>query len=507
MSAAQALVSGLLASTPSVRPSSGGSAAAERSDTSFRDTLDEASRSREAPEGEARQPGAERARKDDGAGSEDAAGDDREGASRDGERAQPSRTEPTSAAELALMLVQLGGTVAVAEGDAEFVAKGAPAAAAVAVVMPVEQAEEAGPPLPGATGEDGEPLDAAKILALLKSGSATAAAAATAVDKIDVKVTVVGQETHLALAPPPKDVATALSTAEAATGDAVVPLQGGDGKAAALSLAANEAVRPARLRDGAASTETEAKANTGSAVRGGPIGESWRESGNTALADQGIAGQEDRQSEGRGASGGSSQQQGTATFMSMLAGAAPQAVRDTVEVGVDVAAVSDQIATEVRAELKAGGIGSEGADGRVKILNLELKPANLGSVTVRIALKDNVVSVHIEAQRHETLAVIEREREALGAALQSAGYAVDGITAGPQSDAGRTLGSVLSGAAPQSAPGGQQGQGSQGQFGNSAGGQGGSSQAGSGQSGQRFAPDAKDTNGGGVRRAADGLYV
>lgn len=513
MSAAQALASGLLASSPSVR-SSGGASTAERSDTSFRDTLEEASRSKEAPESEARHQATERPRERKGAGGEDAAGDDRdEGASRDGERTQPSRTDSTGAAELAAMLAQLGGTAGSAEGDEEFAT---PAGAIAAASGVAEQADETGPLLPGQVGEDGEPIDAEKLLALLKSGGGAAASADAVVDKVDMKVTVTGQETHLALAPAPaEEVAATLSQVQGAV-DGSAPAEG-NGKAAALGAAlsqtADEAAKPARTRGEGTGAEGDAKVDARSAARAGSIGEQWGQRGGSAFADQGIAGQDGRQSEGRGSSGSGSQQQGTATFMSMLAGASVQAkapVGDAADAGLGAEPVSEQIAAEVRAELKADGLGKTSSEGMVKVLNLELKPANLGSVTVRIALKDNNVTVHIEAQRHETLAVIEREREALTGALQSAGYSVDGITAGPQSDASRSLGSLSAAAdsGSQSAQGGLHGQANQGQgLGNSAGGQGRSHHAGSGQPEQRFTPDANDTNSGGVRRGADGLYV
>lgn len=512
MSAAQALASGLLASSPSMR-SSGGASSAERGDTSFRDTLEEASRSREAPESEARHAGAERTCERKGAGNEDAAGEDRdEGAPQDGERAPLSRTDSTTTAELAAMLAQLGGAAGNGEGDAGFAV---PTGVAAAAPGAAEETGETSPLLPGRIGEDGEPLDAEKLLALLKSGGGAAASTDAVVDKVDVKVTVAGQETHLALAPAPAEAVAATLSQVQGVAEGSASTENSEKAAAlgaALSQAADDAAKPARTRGENAGAEIDAKADGRSAVRG-PIGEQWGARSGLAFADQGIAGQDGRQSEGRGSSGSGSQQQGTATFMSMLAGASVQAkgpVGDTVDAGLGGEPVSEQIAAEMRAELKADGLGKTSSEGTVKVLSLELKPANLGAVTVRIALKDNAVTVHIEAQRHETLAVIEREREALTGALQSAGYSVDGITAAPQSEASRSLGSLSAAAdsGSQSGQGGLQGQHNQGQgLGNSAGGQGRSSHAGSGQPGQRFVPDANDTNSGSIRRGAEELYV
>lgn len=94
---------------------------------------------------------------------------------------------------------------------------------------------------------------------------------------------------------------------------------------------------------------------------------------------------------------------------------------------------AEQIAAVVRSEITgetAGAeVGSTTTNGTVKVLHIQLNPENLGSVTVRISLKDDVINLHLEAQRPETAHTIEREREALSAALKQAGYVVDGITA------------------------------------------------------------------------------
>ncbi len=73
----------------------------------------------------------------------------------------------------------------------------------------------------------------------------------------------------------------------------------------------------------------------------------------------------------------------------------------------------------------------------MKVLHLQLEPANMGSVTVRIALKDNVISLQVEASRHETAFAIEKDRELLSNALKSAGYMVDGISSQAAADPAR----------------------------------------------------------------------
>ena len=87
-----------------------------------------------------------------------------------------------------------------------------------------------------------------------------------------------------------------------------------------------------------------------------------------------------------------------------------------------------QIARSVTAEIADTDRTSPGSDGVLKVLHIELKPQNLGSVSVRMSLKDDVISLHMETSRHETTAAIEKERSALTSALKSAGYVVDEIT-------------------------------------------------------------------------------
>ncbi|MEJ2124091.1 MAG: flagellar hook-length control protein FliK, partial [Alphaproteobacteria bacterium] len=49
-------------------------------------------------------------------------------------------------------------------------------------------------------------------------------------------------------------------------------------------------------------------------------------------------------------------------------------------------------------------------------------------LTVRMSLKQNVLTLQVEATRPETASLIERDREALSGLLRSAGYSVDGLS-------------------------------------------------------------------------------
>lgn len=503
MSSAHALASGILGSTSSARQSGAGSSV-DRNDTGFRDTLDKESRSRETQEDNGRPQDTSRARSSKG--SDKTKEDSREDtASGDGDSVNPSRSENPVAGDLSVILAQLGnGQPAEVEalGSAHIQADQKPDANVLAPVV-----DEVGPVLP----DDGsESLDAEKLMALLKSGLPNSSGEG-AVEKVDLKVKVAGQETHLALAPqqPSENsemLAAALGDAEA---QVAVKTQG-EGAGNAQVKIANEAQNP--VRAAAEDKDANLPPDMKDAVRAKSVGEQWSERSGAALGDHGIAGGDGRQSDGRGASSGGSSQQGSNAFMSLLASVSSQAAsaaQNSVAADYGADPVMDQIADGVRAELRADGLLDSSSEGVVKVLSIELKPANLGAVTVRIALKDNAVTVHIEAQRGETLAVIERERDALESALKTAGYSVDGISAAPQGELSRGLG--VSHAAPdaagQNAQGGPSGQHSQGQGLGESGQQGHSGHGGSDRHGPGSRPDAKDTNAQGVRAGTNGLYV
>jgi chemotaxis protein MotD len=66
-------------------------------------------------------------------------------------------------------------------------------------------------------------------------------------------------------------------------------------------------------------------------------------------------------------------------------------------------------------------------DSPVKILHIQLQPAELGTVTIRMAVKDGALRLELEAGRSDTAQLIQRDREALSALLRSAGYLIDGV--------------------------------------------------------------------------------
>jgi chemotaxis protein MotD len=62
-----------------------------------------------------------------------------------------------------------------------------------------------------------------------------------------------------------------------------------------------------------------------------------------------------------------------------------------------------------------------------KVLHLQLQPEGLGTVTIRMSVKDQALRLDLEVGRGETAHMIQRDRDALSALLRSAGYMIDGV--------------------------------------------------------------------------------
>jgi chemotaxis protein MotD len=143
----------------------------------------------------------------------------------------------------------------------------------------------------------------------------------------------------------------------------------------------------------------------------------------------------------------------------------------------------------------------------LRVLHIQLQPADLGTVTVRMSLKNNELELHVEAARADTARLIEKDRQMLESVVRSAGYAPEGVTvhiaepdrtaglSGPSNASsafGQSMSSFHSGS---SAPEGR-GHGERAPFGR--GGQGESDGGGSGVRGR----DSEDT-----RRVQGALYL
>jgi len=92
---------------------------------------------------------------------------------------------------------------------------------------------------------------------------------------------------------------------------------------------------------------------------------------------------------------------------------------------------SQQIADHIFAEAatatdRAGTVPDQvSAKATLRVLHIQLQPADLGAVTVRMELRDAELTLHVEADRRETADLIRNDQDALSKLLRSAGYSVD----------------------------------------------------------------------------------
>jgi chemotaxis protein MotD len=98
-----------------------------------------------------------------------------------------------------------------------------------------------------------------------------------------------------------------------------------------------------------------------------------------------------------------------------------------------------QVADGIRLELGAAGetaltwspsasaTAKPHADAPVKVLLIQLQPADLGTVTVRMSLKEDALELHIEASQQDTAQRLQQDQDSLSKVLRSAGYLIDGV--------------------------------------------------------------------------------
>ena len=100
--------------------------------------------------------------------------------------------------------------------------------------------------------------------------------------------------------------------------------------------------------------------------------------------------------------------------------------------------IAHQAAERIIAELQSsdGAVESERAQPTrpvdsgtpVRVLHIQLQPADLGTLTVKLSLRDQMLDVKLEAAEHRTARLLEADREKLTEILRSAGYSLDGVT-------------------------------------------------------------------------------
>ncbi len=106
----------------------------------------------------------------------------------------------------------------------------------------------------------------------------------------------------------------------------------------------------------------------------------------------------------------------------------PSPPSPSAQVADRVARESATLAAPARPEVSVAGLARPVASGAVKMLHIELQPVDLGTVTVRMTLKDGGLDLQLNAGREETARMLQQDRDTLSGILRNAGFQVDAMT-------------------------------------------------------------------------------
>ncbi|MCJ2083926.1 flagellar hook-length control protein FliK [Methylobacterium sp. J-090] len=123
-----------------------------------------------------------------------------------------------------------------------------------------------------------------------------------------------------------------------------------------------------------------------------------------------------------------------------------------------------QVAEAVAAELArpastaSAAAATPGTEGPLRLLTIQLRPMDLGTVLVRMRLRDGQLEMTLHASREETAALLRQDGTLLTDLLRSSGYQPDSVTIGASGQSQGEGGRPGSGAAFQPGAGGGQAQ-------------------------------------------------
>ncbi len=110
-------------------------------------------------------------------------------------------------------------------------------------------------------------------------------------------------------------------------------------------------------------------------------------------------------------------------------GAAAQLAGPAHQLAPRMLALAQELGAQHAQSVSAPGLDQPAAaNGPVRVLSINLHPAELGSVTVRMSLVRDALEVQIEAEHPATARMLQTDSDALSDMLRNAGIQVDGVT-------------------------------------------------------------------------------
>jgi chemotaxis protein MotD len=89
--------------------------------------------------------------------------------------------------------------------------------------------------------------------------------------------------------------------------------------------------------------------------------------------------------------------------------------------------IASEASTEVARASQSGQTTFLAQAAPLKVLHIQLQPADLGTVTVRMSLREKTLQLDLEVSRGEGAQLLQRDKDALSSLLRSAGYLVEGM--------------------------------------------------------------------------------
>ncbi|GGF47633.1 hypothetical protein GCM10007301_03710 [Azorhizobium oxalatiphilum] len=109
-------------------------------------------------------------------------------------------------------------------------------------------------------------------------------------------------------------------------------------------------------------------------------------------------------------------------------GVATQNLPTLQQIGSAIAAEANTMGQQGAPVAGANTASTEALAGPVRLLQIQLKPDDLGTVNVRMRLSGNGLEIQLRASNPETARLLERDRDALSALLSASGISADSIT-------------------------------------------------------------------------------
>gem|GEM_PF-5336184 len=244
----------------------------------------------------------------------------------------------------------------------------------------------------------------------------------------EVRVSVITRETHYAPVAP-------ASLSGPATERAVIPANLGTGLSAHMALSSADRSASAENPPSAEAVQVSGAVDVTARSRSGVAGEESEDGFRhrmLATQEAKVGAEDGQDAEPAGRKAAPAAAAGEARVSGV---GSPQSAPATPAASV-LPQVVDRITTMLSqpsgdtpdTSAKGTTAAAPSAGSQLKVLRIELQPAELGTIEVHLSLREDALELKLDASRAETATLIARDKDTLANMLRSAGYLIDGLT-------------------------------------------------------------------------------